>query len=57
MTTGYEPYDKLYRIRHFDSNLGCEDYINANCEHYEPISISDTNAYITVLLKSRTVIR
>lgn len=45
---------KRYLIAPFQSTQDLEDWINSSgCEGYEAISISDTNAYITVLMKRK----
>lgn len=42
-----------YQIRHFDSNQEAGDWLNRIWPGYEPVSIADTNAYVTVLVRRR----
>jgi hypothetical protein len=47
------PNPKKYIVQAFDSNQQMEDYINEVSEHFEAVSISDTNRCITVLLRRK----
>ena len=42
---------KQFLIRHFSSNQQCEDWLNEQWPMYEPVNISDTKDYITVLVR------
>lgn len=46
----YVESEKRYLVKIFSSALAMEEYLNS-ATNYEPISIADTNAYLTVLMR------